>query len=161
MIIWLLICLFVLPFGLVLLYGAPYLPTRKAQANAALDMLALKEGDIFVDLGCGDGTVLIEAARRGYKCYGYELNILVFFVAKLRCLRFGSQIKIYHRNFWKVTLPPKTKGVYVFLLDKYMARLDKKLTNELSHGTSLVSYTFQIPERKSVLAQNALYLYNY
>ena len=48
--IWVVLAIFVLPFGFVLLYGAPYLPTRRAQAKQALDMLDLKEGDVFVDL---------------------------------------------------------------------------------------------------------------
>jgi hypothetical protein len=62
---WVIMLLIVLPFGFVLLYGAPYLPTRKRPANMALDMLKLKKGDVFVDPGCGDGAVIIEAAKRG------------------------------------------------------------------------------------------------
>ena len=81
--IWLILTVIVVPFAFVLLYGAPYLPTRKAQANRALDLLKLKEGDIFVDLGSGDGAVLIEAAKRGLVCYGYELNPLVWLVSKV------------------------------------------------------------------------------
>lgn len=159
--IWLILSLIVLPFGFVLLFGAPYLPTRKAQANMALDMLNLKKGDIFVDLGSGDGAVLIEAAKRGYRCYGYELNPLVWLVSKLRMLRYGSQVTIYCRNFWTEPLPVNTNGVFVFLLAKYMEKLDQKLTNELKKKTHVVSYTFEIPHKKSIHAQQALFLYEY
>lgn len=159
--IWLILSLIVLPFGFVLLFGAPYLPTRKAQANLALDMLGLKEGDIFVDLGSGDGAVLIEAAKRGYKCYGYELNPLVWCVSKLRTLRYGSQVTVYCRNFWREPLPKETKGVFVFLLEKYMSKLDQKLTAELKKNTFIVSYTFEIPNRKTYKYKNALFLYRY
>ena len=160
MIIWLLACLFVLPFGFVLLFGAPYLPTRKTQAKQALDLLGLKKGEVFVDLGSGDGAVLIEAARRGLVCYGYELNPFVWFVSKMRTLRFGTQVHIYCRNFWNIPLPRGTKGVFVFLLDPYMSKLHKKLTKELSVGR-LVSYTFQITEKKPSKVDGALYLYKY
>lgn len=161
MLAWLLVCLFILPFGFVLLFGAPYLPTRKAEAKQALDLLGLKEGDVFVDLGSGDGAVLIEAARRGLVCYGYELNPLVWFVSRLRTLRFGKQIRIYCRNFWQIPLPKNTKGVFVFLLDPYMARLNQKLTKELESGTRLVSYTFQIPGREPVKTRGAMFVYQY
>lgn len=158
--ILLLVCLLVLPFGFVLLYGAPYLPTRQKQAKEALDLLNLKEGDIFVDLGSGDGAVLIEAARRGLICYGYELNPIVWLVSKIRTLKFGNQIHIYCRNFWKEPLPKNTKGVFVFLLDKYMPRLDAKLSSELKEGM-VVSYTFAVPGKDPVKNDRALYLYKY
>lgn len=158
----LLITLFIiLPFGFVLLFGAPYLPTRKVQARQALDLLDLKKGDVFVDLGCGDGAVIIEAAKRGLVCYGYELNPYVWFVAKLRTLRFGSQVHVKCRNFWNVPLPKKTKGVFVFLLDKYMTQLDEKLTGELQKSGRLVSYTFEIPEKKAIKKEKAMFLYRY
>jgi len=159
--LWLVIFLIVLPFAIVLLYGAPYLPTRKAQAIQALDLLDLREGDVFVDLGSGDGAVLIEAASRGMICYGYELNPYVWFVSKLRTLKFGKQIHIYCRNFWNVPLPKDTKGVFVFLLDKYMARLDQKLGSELKKGGTLASYTFQISGKKPHVSRDAMFIYKY
>lgn len=158
--VWLLLALAILPFGFVLFFGAPYLPTRRRQAAEALDMLGLKKGEVFVDLGSGDGSVLIEAARRGLVCYGYELNPFVWFVSWLRTRRFGGQVKVYCRNFWRVSLPKDTRGVFVFLLDPYMAKLDAKLAAELKGGR-LVSYTFQIPDKKPLTAKRALYLYQY
>ena len=158
---WLLACMLVLPFGYVLIFGAPYLPTRKKQANQALDLLKLQKGDVFVDLGSGDGAVLIEAAQRGMVCYGYELNPLVYLVSKLRTLRYRRQIKIYCRDFWQTPLPEDAKGVFVFLLDPFMERLDNKLSSEMSHGGQLVSYTFKIPNKKAVKSKNAMYLYKY
>lgn len=159
--ILLILFLFILPFGLVLLYGAPYLPTRRQQAKEALDILDLKEGDIFVDLGSGDGAVLIEAASRGLICHGYELNPFVWFVSKMRTAKFGKQVHIYCKNFWNVPLPDDTKAVFVFLLDKYMPRLDVKLAGELKKGTVLLSYTFQIPGKKVVKKSGAMFLYKY
>jgi len=151
----------ILPFGFVLLYGAPYLPTRKKTANQALDMLALKKGEVFVDAGCGDGAVILEAARRGLICYGYELNPFVWLVAKWRTRKYKKIVHIYCKNFWTVTLPDNTKGVFVFLLDKYMVQFNSKMKVELSHGAKLVSYTFEIPNKETIKEQAALYLYQY
>lgn len=158
---WMLAFLLVLPFGYVLLFGAPYLPTRRKQAQQALDMLDLKKGEVFVDLGSGDGAVLIEAAKRGLICYGYELNPLVWSISWLRTLRYRKLVTVRCGNFWSKPLPKEAKGVFVFLLDKYMPRLNAKLAKELPRGGALVSYTFQIPGRKAVRQKNALFLYEY
>lgn len=161
MVILTILFLFVLPFAFVLLYGAPYLPTRQQQAKEALNLLGLKKGDVFVDLGSGDGAVLIEAAKRGLICYGYELNPLVWFVSRIRTAKYGKQVTVKFQNFWNVPLPANTKGVFVFLLDKYMVKLDQKLQKELPKSGRLVSYTFQIPNKTIAVEKNALYLYKY
>lgn len=157
--ILLILALILLPFAAVLLFGAPYLPTRKKQAEEALDLLGLKKGEVFVDLGCGDGIMLVHAAKRGLVAYGYELNPLVWFVAWLRCLRYKNA-HVHLKNYWKVELPKETRGAYVFLLDSFMERLDKKLKQEV-RGVKLVSYTFKIPGKKPVATKNALNLYKY
>ena len=159
--VWVIMLCLVLPFGFVLLYGAPYLPTRKRPANTALDMLQLKKGDVFVYPGCGDGAVIIEAAKRGYICYGYELNPFVWLIAKWRTRKYKNSVHIYCRNFWNVTLPKNTQGVFVFLLDKYMVRFDEKMIAELPKGAKLVSYTFEIPDKPKKEDKQALYLYTY
>ncbi len=158
--IFVLLFLVLLPFVYVLFFGAPYLPTRRVQADQALDMLNLKPGEVFVDLGCGDGAMLVQAAKRGLISYGYELNPLVWLVAYVRTLRYRKTTKVYLKNFWDIKLPPDTKGVYVFLLDKFMVRLDQKLTKELK-GAKLVSYTFEVPGKKTDVCKNAMNLYKY
>lgn len=157
--IFLIVLLAVLPFAAVLLFGAPYLPTRKRQAQEALDLLGLKKGEVFVDLGCGDGVMLVHAAKRGLVAHGYELNPLVWLVAWLRCFRYKNA-HVHLKNYWNVDLPKETKGIYVFLLDPFMERLDKKLGQE-AEGVKLVSYTFKIPGKKSIATKNALNLYKY
>jgi len=159
-VIFALLFLILLPFVCVLFFGAPYLPTRRVQADQALDMLNLKPGEVFVDLGCGDGAMLVQAAKRGLTSYGYELNPLVWFVAYARTIRYRKTTKVYLKNFWDIKLPAGTKGVYVFLLDKFMTRLDRKLTKELK-GAKLVSYTFKVPGKKPATSLQAMNLYRY
>lgn len=159
--IWLIALVIILPFSIVLAFGAPYLPTRSKQAKQALDLLDLKRGDLLLDLGCGDGSVLIEAARRGIKGIGYEINPYIFLIAKIRTWRYRSLIKIKYKNYWTTTLPQETKGVFVFLLDKYMTKLDNKLKDELSNGSRLVSYSFKIKGKKVDKSSGPLVMYKY
>jgi len=160
-VIWLVLLVLITPFAYVLMFGAPYLPTRRAQVNQALDLLALKKGELLIDLGSGDGAVLVEAAKRGIKCIGYELNPFVFAVAYLRVWKYRKLVKIKLKNFWKLPIPAETAGVFVFLLDKYMQKLDKKLQKEAPRGLKVISYTFLIPGKKPKVSKNALSLYVY
>jgi SAM-dependent methyltransferase len=159
--IWLVALIFVLPFSLVLLYGAPYLPTRQKQAIQALRLLGLKKDELLVDLGCGDGAVLVQAAKQGIRGLGYEINPYIFMIAKVRTWRYRDLVTIKMSNYWNEPLPSDTGGVFVFLLDKYMARLDKKLSGELRPNTKLVSYSFEIPDKKIEKTVGPMHLYRY
>src|SRR5690606_22821705 len=40
-----------------------YVPTRQAVVDAMLEMAEVSEGDVVYDLGCGDGRIVVTAAR--------------------------------------------------------------------------------------------------
>lgn len=147
-------------FGFVLFFGAPYLPTLTKQMDEALDMLKLKKGDTLLELGCGDGKVLIAAAERGYKVVGYELNPVLAFIAWARTRRYGRRVKVVWGNFFTKKWPP-ADGIFVFLLDRYMARLDAKITQDYKRPVKLISFAFQVPGRVPRSKKHGLYLYVY
>ncbi|HEU4984185.1 MAG TPA: class I SAM-dependent methyltransferase, partial [Nitrososphaera sp.] len=60
--------------GFVVFFGPPYLPTLRRNIDAALDLLDLKPGQTMLDLGSGDGRVLVAAAKRGINVVGIELS---------------------------------------------------------------------------------------
>ncbi|MEX1059039.1 MAG: hypothetical protein WEC17_01255, partial [Candidatus Saccharimonadales bacterium] len=90
-VVWAIGVLMVLAYAFVLPFGAPFLPTLKKQNSEALDLLDLKAGQVFVDLGCGDGRLLAIAASRGLNAVGYELNPFLAFYAWLRTRRYGRR----------------------------------------------------------------------
>ena len=159
---WLLfaaILLLAAAFGGVLLVGAPYLPTLGGQVETALDLLALKPGQTMLELGCGDGKVLLAAARRGLRVVGVELNPFLVVVARLRTWRYRKRVRVVWGDFWRVGWPP-AEGVFVFLLDRFMPRLDRKL-QALNRPVRLVSFAFIIPGRQPLEQKNGLFLYEY
>jgi len=151
----------VMLFGFVLAFGAPYLPTLSRQTTTALDLLDLKPGQTLIELGCGDGRVLLAAAKRGITGVGYELNPILILVAKLVTWRHRKLVTVKLGNFWAVKWP-QADGIFVFLLDKYMEKLDKKITQEYKDKkVKLVSFAFKIPEKKPLTVKNGLFLYEY
>jgi predicted RNA methylase len=147
-------------FGFVLVFGAPYLPTRRREARAALELLDLKKGQTLYDLGCGDGRVLKLAAQHGLKGVGYELNPLLVLIAKFNTYMYRKQVKIVWGNFWKADLS-SADGVFVFLLDRFMRKLDRKLQKEVHKPMNVVSFAFTIPDKKVEKSRDGIYLYKY
>ncbi len=156
------VLLAVIVFGSVVFFGAPYLPTLDKQTQEALDMLDLKKGQRLLELGSGDGRVLLAAARRGIYSTGYELNPVLVVVSKVMTWRYRKFISVRWANFW-TTEWPEADGIYVFLLQKYMKKLDTKVVQEIGKTgkVRLVAYAFTIPRRKPKKQIGGLSLYEY
>lgn len=156
---WFLV-LVAIAFGLGAWLGAPYLPVLGRDVESLLNLAELKSGQTLIDLGCGDGRLLKAAAKVGVNGIGFEINPLLVLVAKLNCWRLRKSIKIYWGDYWRVRLPA-ADAIYVFLIDRYMPKLDRKLTAEITKPTRVVSYIFAIPGRKPVATTKNSYAYVY
>ena len=147
-------------FSFVVLFGAPYVPTLTKQMNTALDMLDLAPGETMLELGCGDGKVLIAAAEKGWNVVGYELNPLLAAFAYLRTRRYGKRVKVVCKDFWR-TKWPEAQGIYGFILPKYMPKLHTKLMQDYRKPVKVVSFAFAIPDRSPKQVKDGVYLYIY
>ena len=68
---------------LVWLYRGPfYVPTRRKYVPRIIAMLDLKAGDKVVDLGSGDGRLVIALAEAGAEAHGFEHNPLLVMRSK-------------------------------------------------------------------------------
>ena len=157
MIILAVVLVLALAFGGVLLRGAPYVPTLKPQAQAALELLDLQPGQTLLELGSGDGKVLVAAARTGLNVVGIELNPFLVAISWLRTRRYRKQVRIVWGDFWTVRWP-ECDGVFVFLLDRFMPKLDVRM-RQLKKP--LVSFAFQVPGREATAQKAGVFLYRY
>jgi Mycolic acid cyclopropane synthetase len=158
--IWLALAVLLFIFTFVLLFGAPYVPTLPAQRQAALDLLNLKKGQTLYELGSGDGSMLNDAAKRGLNVVGYELNPVLVIISWVRTRRYGRAVKVRWGNFWNADLS-EADGIFVFLIDHFMLKLDRKIQKESKGKLKLVSHAFKIPGRNIKIKKNAMFLYDY
>jgi len=147
----------VLAFGGVLLRGAPYLPTLDTQGRVALELLDLKPGQTLLELGSGDGKMLVLAARAGLNVVGIELNPFLVAVSWLRTRRYRKQVRIIWGDFWRVSWPP-CDGVFVFLLDRFMPKLEARMRVVKK---PVASVAFKIPGRKISAEKSGVFLYRF
>ena len=159
-IIWLLAIVIILLFGFTVLFGAPFLPTLKTRTDDALDLLDLTPGQTLLELGSGDGRLLGAAAKRGIYSIGYELNPLLVLYSKIRLWPYRQYAQVHMRNYWTIELP-QADGIYVFLLQKYMQKLHKKITHSKITPVKLVSFAFTVPNKKPAQTVRGMYLYLY
>ena len=146
----------------------PYAPTPKRNVEKIIDLLELKPGQKFYDLGCGDGRFIQAAAKRGAQAVGFEIAPWPFIKAKVRLWLSGSPATIYYRNFYHADLSD-ADAVYCFLLNSVMAKVEKKLAADLKPGAKLLSYGFILPNTKPTRLitlhtgkrANHLYYYRY
>ncbi|MCA9342401.1 hypothetical protein KC950_00090 [Candidatus Saccharibacteria bacterium] len=156
----LVICVLIfIAFTFVVAFGAPFLPTLKQRVPEALDLIDLKTGQTLLELGSGDGRILIEAAKRDLNAVGYELNPLLVVYSKLITLKYRKQIKIKWGNYWNKNWA-EADGIFVFLLQPYMTKLNQKIIKQ-DKPIKLVSFAFTIPNKKITKEKSGLYLYNY
>jgi SAM-dependent methyltransferase len=149
-------------FGGVALFGAPYVPSlRRDIARAFDDLYSIGEGDVLVDMGCGDGVVLREAARRGARGIGYELNPFMTLVARLAC-RKHKDIEIIQANFWHVKVPDATTIVYTFGDSRDIERMATWVESQatrLGKPLYFMSYGFRLNGREPMRVSGAHLLY--
>ena len=120
--------------------GAPYVPSHQKDIKKLFDELNLRKGSTVVDLGCGDGKVLLEASKHGLTAVGYELNPFLYLIAKLR-LRKYPKSKVVFANYWAADVS-RADLVFIFSAAPFMDRLYKKLKNEIRQGGMVASYAF-------------------
>lgn len=150
--------------GYGILFGVPYLPTRKIWVRDGLELAGVSKCDVVVDLGSGDGVVLKLAAQRGAKgVTGYEINPVLTLISRLRLIRYRKITKIYCCNFLQADLPADTTVVYIFGVERIMDDVLKYLKAQKSHlqcaQLKIVSFAFDIPDLNCVATKNGMNLY--
>lgn len=150
-------------FAVGLIGGPPYVPTLTPQVKIALDMIDLKKGQTLLELGCGDGKVLIAAAQRGWNAVGYEINPILAFIAWLRTRRYGKQVTVRWGDMWRSdTWDRRADGIFVFILPQHMPKLDGKIKAWQQKPLKLVSFAFKMPHKRLVQKDKlGVYLYQY
>lgn len=128
----------------------PYVPTKKRVMLEIIKHAKLKEGQTFLDLGCGDGRMLIEAEKTTkVNAIGYEIAPIVYLLAVARKTLNRSKVKIKFKNFFNENLG-KADVIFCYLMPAELEKLAKKIKKECKKGTKIISNTFHIKGLKPV-----------
>ena len=99
-------------FALPALIGAPYVPSRSREVQRLFaEALPLGKGDVVLDIGSGDGVVLMAAAQQGAWAIGYEINPFLVLMSCWRLRKLpGAQVR--WANIWRRPVLDKVTVMY-------------------------------------------------
>lgn len=119
-------------------------PTHNALVKAMLDKANVGPDDFVVDLGSGDGRIVLEAARRGAHATGIEFNPDLVRLSEFRAQQEGlsDKAKFLNMDLFEYDLS-KATVITMYLLSELNLRLRPKLL-ELKPGTRVVSNSFDM-----------------
>ena len=137
-------------YGVGLLFsalkGAPYVPTSKNQLEKIFKNVNMKKGDIFVELGSGDGRLTRYAARQySVTGIGIEINPLLVWWSTLLSKRdrTNKNVSFLRKNVFNYSLKD-VDYLYIFLMPELIGKLLPKFKKELKKGTTIISHGFKI-----------------
>ncbi|MFN7427496.1 MAG: SAM-dependent methyltransferase [bacterium] len=129
--------------------GAPYVPTPWPVVRAMLELARVGDTDFVVDLGSGDGRVVIEAARsRGARGLGVEIepDLVRSSNDEARQLGLSARVAFERRDLFETDLSQATV-VTLYLLPRLLMELQPRLAR-LRPGTRIVSHDFRLGDWK-------------
>lgn len=138
--------------------GAPFAAISKGRIKTMLKLLNPSEGKKFLDLGSGDGRIVIEASKKSLKAYGYEINPILVLVSKYKLKKNKSNGVILLKDYWGTNLED-FDYITVWGVPRMMKRLERKLLKELKPGAKVVSNHSKFPNWKEKKCENDVFLY--
>ncbi|MBM4089930.1 MAG: methyltransferase domain-containing protein [Planctomycetes bacterium] len=126
-----------------------FIPTPRDVVGEMLRLAGVKEDDVVYDLGCGDGRIVVEAARKyGCRAVGYDIDPLRVEAARERARLAGveKRVTIHEQDLFTADLHDATV-VTLYLSTKYNTQLVPQL-KQLRPGARVVSLLFEIPGTK-------------
>ncbi len=129
--------------------NAPYIPSPQDVVDRMLELADLDANDVVYDLGCGDGRIVITAARRyGCRGIGFEYDPQIAELARENAKAAGvaDLVSIEQRDIF--TIEPaelnRASVIALYLLPWMNEKLQPRLS-ELEPGKIIVSHEWDLP----------------
>lgn len=128
----------------------PYVPTDEPVVMAMLRFAGVTASDVVYDLGCGDGRIVIAAARHcGARGVGVDIDPMRITECRENAAkaRVGDRVRFLCQSFFETDVREATV-LMLYLLPSINIKLRPKLLAELRPGTRIVANHFEIGDWK-------------
>ncbi len=121
----------------------PFVATPEEAVERMLALAAVEPRDLVIDLGSGDGRIVIAAARRGARAVGIEIEPRLVALSRENARRAGvsDRVEFVEADVRHVDLR-RASVITVYLLPSLMDQLQPRFLTELAPGTRIVSHAF-------------------
>ena len=121
----------------------PFVPTPHDVVEKMLELASVTKDDLVYDLGCGDGRIVVAAAKKyGCRAIGFDIDPrrIKESLENVEKNKVGHLVKIEERNIFKVDLS-QANVVTMYLLPRVNVKLIPQL-RKLKPGSRIVSHSF-------------------
>jgi phospholipid N-methyltransferase len=144
-------------------WGAPWVPSSRKTIRKMVELVEVKPGERVVDLGAGDGRIVILAAREfGAEALGVEIDPLRCLIAntliRMKGLRERARVVCGNMNDFDLS---EADVVTLFLLQSSNQKLKERLGQGLKKGARVVSHTFSMTVWTPVAIDDQLKVFLY
>lgn len=138
-------------------YDVPYVPTDYEIVEKMLKMANVNENDILYDLGCGDGRIVITAAKKfGTRGVGIDINPVRIEESNKNAEEEGvtEKVQFIEQNLFEADISEATV-LTMYLLPSVNLKLRPILFQDLKPGTRIVSHDFDMgdwePDQSTII----------
>jgi len=139
-----------------------YVPTPQEVVDRMLELAKVGNGDFMIDFGCGDGRMVVTAAKKGARGYGVDINPQRIKEAteNLAKTTVGDKVQFLNQDLFETDISEATV-VTLYLLPSLNLKLMPKLKS-LKPGTRIVSHSFDMgtewpPEKTETVSGRTIY----
>ena len=147
-------------FAIDIFLDLPYVGTKKDKIATIVKLAKIKKNETVIDLGSGDGRLLLATAAKGAYAVGYELNPFSVLLSRLHTYLEGQSenVMVYRQNMWQADLKV-ADVIFVYSLKKTIAKFQDFVYKNAKKGTRVVVNTNPFPHKKPVKVENGIYFY--
>jgi len=142
-----------------------FVPTPQNVVDEMLKLANVGPGDVVYDLGCGDGRVVITAAKEyGVRAVGIDIDPVRIKESRENARKAGVEERVTFRNedLFEADIKEATV-VTLYLLQSLNLKLRPKLWKELKPGARIVSHNFDMddwtPDKEVGVASGTIYFW--
>ncbi len=141
--------------------GAPYVPSSRSAVKKILKLAEPKSDENILDLGSGDGRIVVAFAKLGIEAHGYEISPALVLWSRFRIILSGlwNKAHIHQESLWNADLSG-FDTIILFGYRKIMPDLEKKFRQELKPGAKVISNLFKIPGLEPSKTDGEIYRYD-
>jgi precorrin-6B methylase 2 len=141
-----------------------FVPSPNDVIAKMLDLAKVTPKDVVYDLGCGDGRIVIAAAKHGARAVGIDIDPqrIKEATANVKAAEVSGRVRLIEGDLFETDISEATV-VTLYLLNRLNEKLKPKLMKELKPGTRIVSHAFDMgdwaPEQRVSVGGTTVYLW--